>query len=59
MDGRFVEAGGIPKETITLDFDGSHTKESVEHAAAFTRCEPCIVVSQEFQNERFIIWQGN
>lgn len=49
-----LEVGGIPKEAITLDFNGSHTKESVEHAAAFTNCGACIVVSQRFQNERFI-----
>ena len=45
---------GIPVEVISLDFNGSHTLESAKHAAAFTRGQPYIVVSQRFHNERFI-----
>ena len=45
---------GIPAEVISLDFNGSHTLESVKHAAEFTDGQPYIVVSQQFHNERFI-----
>ena len=45
---------GIPAEVISLDFNGSHTLESVKHAAEFTGGQPYIVVSQQFHNERFI-----
>lgn len=47
-------ASGLPPEIITLDFHGSHTQESAAHAAAFCHGKPCIVVSQQFHNERFI-----
>ena len=45
---------GVPAEVIFLDFNGSHTLESAEHAAEFTGGQPYIVVSQQFHNERFI-----
>ena len=45
---------GIPSEVISLDFNGSHTRESTRHAAEFTGEQPFIVVSQKFHNERFI-----
>ena len=45
---------GIPAEVISLDFNGSHTLESVKHADQFTDGQPYIVVSQRFHNERFI-----
>lgn len=47
-------AEGVPAEVISLDFNGSHTLESVKHAAEFTGGRPYIVVSQRFHNERFI-----
>lgn len=45
---------GVPAEVIFLDFNGSHTLESAEHAAEFTGGQPYTVVSQRFHNERFI-----
>lgn len=45
---------GVPREVILLDYDGTRTLNSIAKAKEVYRLDSCVIISQQYHNERAI-----